>query len=210
MTPPPSALDILFFWFGPRPYTAARVQQHSRIWFGEPDAPELIPQTDELIRERYGELTLAAARGALSAWESSPRRRLALIVLLDQFSRNIYRGSARAYAQDLQALSLTVSGMQLGADATLDPVERLFFYMPLMHAESLDVQEESVAAFRRLVEEAPAELRRTFESNLQYAIQHRGIIARFGRFPLRNRVLGRESTPDEVEWLANEAKEIAP
>jgi uncharacterized protein (DUF924 family) len=210
MTPPPSALDILFFWFGPRPYTAARVQQHSRIWFGEPDAPELIPQTDELIRERYGELTLAAARGALSAWESSPRRRLALIVLLDQFSRNIYRGSARAYAQDLQALSLTVSGMQLGADATLDPVERLFFYMPLMHAESLDVQEESVAAFRRLVEEAPAELRRTFESNLQYAIQHRGIIARFGRFPLRNRVLGRESTPDEVEWLANEAKEFAP
>ena len=210
MTPPPSALDILFFWFGPRPYTAARVQEHSRIWFGEPDAPELIPQTDELIRERYGELTLAAARGALSAWESSPRRRLALIVLLDQFSRNIYRGSARAYAQDLQALSLTVSGMQLGADATLDPVERLFFYMPLMHAESLDVQEESVAAFRRLVEEAPAELRRTFESNLQYAIQHRGIIARFGRFPLRNRVLGRESTPDEVEWLANEAKEIAP
>jgi len=210
MTPPPSALDILFFWFGPRPYTAARVQQHSRIWFGEPDAPELIPQTDELIRERYGELTLAAARGALSAWESSPRRRLALILLLDQFSRNIYRGSARAYAQDLQALSLTVSGMQLGADATLDPVERLFFYMPLMHAESLDVQEESVAAFRRLVEEAPAELRRTFESNLQYAIQHRGIIARFGRFPLRNRVLGRESTPDEVEWLANEAKEFAP
>ena len=210
MTPPPSALDILLFWFGPRPYTAARVQQHSRIWFGEPDAPELIPQTDELIRERYGELTLAAARGALSAWESSPRRRLALIVLLDQFSRNIYRGSARAYAQDLQALSLTVSGMQLGADATLDPVERLFFYMPLMHAESLDVQEESVAAFRRLVEEAPAELRRTFESNLQYAIQHRGIIARFGRFPLRNRVLGRESTPDEVEWLANEAKEFAP
>jgi uncharacterized protein (DUF924 family) len=210
MTPPPSALDILFFWFGPRPYTAARVQQHSRIWFGEPDAPELIPQTDELIRERYGELTLAAARGALSAWESSPRRRLALIVLLDQFSRNIYRGSARAYAQDLQALSLTVSGMQLGADATLDPVERLFFYMPLMHAESLDVQEESVAAFRRLVEEAPAELRRTFESNLQYAIQHRGVIARFGRFPLRNRVLGRESAPDEVEWLANEAKEFAP
>jgi len=210
MTPPPSALDILFFWFGPRPYTAARVQQHSRIWFGEPDAPELIPQTDELIRERYGELTLAAARGALSAWESSPRRRLALILLLDQFSRNIYRGSARAYAQDLQALSLTVSGMQLGADATLDPVERLFFYMPLMHAESLDVQEESVAAFRRLVEEAPAELRRTFESNLQYAIQHRGIIARFGRFPLRNRVLGRECTPDEVEWLANEAKEFAP
>ena len=210
MSPQPSALDLLFFWFGPRPYTAARVQQHSRIWFGSPDAPELTPQTDELIRERYADLTLAAARGELSAWESSPRRRLALILLLDQFSRNIYRGSARAFAQDLQALSLTVSGMQIGADATLDPVERLFFYMPLMHAESLDVQEESVAAFRRLLEEAPAELRRTFEGNLRSALLHRDIITRFGRFPRRNRALGRESTPDEVEWLATEGDEFAP
>ena len=210
MSPQPSALDLLFFWFGPRPYTAARVQQHSRIWFGSPDAPELTPQTDELIRERYADLTLAAARGELSAWESSPRRRLALILLLDQFSRNIYRGSARAFAQDLQALSLTVSGMQIGADATLDPVERLFFYMPLMHAESLDVQEESVAAFRRLLEEAPAELRRTFEGNLRSALLHRDIITRFGRFPRRNRALGRESTPEEVEWLATEGDEFAP
>jgi uncharacterized protein (DUF924 family) len=209
MSPQPSALDLLFFWFGPRPYTAARVQQHSRIWFGSPDAPELTPQTDELIRERYADLTLAAARGELSAWESSPRRRLALILLLDQFSRNIYRGSARAFAQDLQALSLTVSGMQIGADATLDPVERLFFYMPLMHAESLDVQEESVAAFRRLLEEAPAELRRTFEGNLRSALLHRDIITRFGRFPRRNRALGRESTPEEVEWLATEGDEFA-
>jgi len=197
----PSAQDILFFWFGPRPYTAARVLQHSRIWFGEPDAPELTPQTDELIRERYGELALAAEQGRLAAWESSPRRRLALILLLDQFSRSIYRGSAHAFEQDLQALSLTVSGMQIGADATLDPVERLFFYMPLLHAESLDVQEESAAAFRRLVEESPAELRRTFQQSLDSAIQHRDIIEKFGRFPHRNLVLGRDSTPQELEWL---------
>jgi uncharacterized protein (DUF924 family) len=197
----PSAQDILFFWFGPRPYSTARVLQHSRIWFGEPDAPELTPQTDELIRERYGELALAAEQGRLSAWESSPRRRLALILLLDQFSRNIYRGGAHAYAQDLQALSLTVSGMQIGADATLDPVERLFFYMPLTHAESFDVQEESVAAFRRLVEESPPDLRRTFQASLDSAVKHRDIIQRFGRFPHRNRVLGRESTPEELEWL---------
>ena len=210
MSPQPSALDVLFFWFGLRPYTTERVQQHSRLWFGAPDAPELTPQTDELIRERYADLTLAAERGELSAWESSPRRRLALILLLDQFSRNIYRGSARAFAQDLQALSLTVSGMQIGADAALDPVERLFFYMPLMHAENLDVQEESVAAFRRLLEEAPAELRRTFEGNLRSAVLHRDIITRFGRFPRRNRALGRESTPEEVEWLATEGDEFAP
>jgi uncharacterized protein (DUF924 family) len=204
----PSAQDLLLFWFGPRPYTAPQVQQHTRLWFGDPNAPELTPQTDELIRERYGELTLVAERGRLAHWESSPRRRLALILLFDQFSRNIYRGSARAYAQDLEALSLTVSGMQIGADATLDPVERLFFYMPLMHAESLDVQEESVAAFRRLLEEAPADLRRTFQASLDSAIQHRDIIARFGRFPHRNRVLGRESTPEEIEWLATEGSDF--
>jgi uncharacterized protein (DUF924 family) len=205
----PSAQDLLLFWFGPRPYTAAQVQQHSRLWFGEPGAPELTPQLDELIRERYSELTLIAEKGALAAWESSPRRRLALILLFDQFSRNIYRGSARAYAQDLAALSLTVSGMQIGADATLDPVERLFFYMPLMHAESLDVQEESVAAFRRLVEEAPADLRRTFQASLDSAVEHRDIIAHFGRFPHRNRVLGRESTSEEVAWLAAEGSDFA-
>jgi uncharacterized protein (DUF924 family) len=210
MSPQPSAKDLLQFWFGPRPYTALQVQHHARLWFGEPGAPELTPQTDELIRERYSELTLAAAQGALSAWESSPRRRLALILLLDQFSRNIYRGSAHAFDQDLQALALTVCGMQIGADATLDPVERLFFYMPLMHAESLDVQEESVAAFRRLLEEAPADLRRTFEGHQQYAVLHRNIIERFGRFPHRNRVLGRESTPEEIEWLATEGKGFAP
>src|ERR1700683_3476272 len=206
----PSAQDLLLFWFGPRPYTAPQVQQHTRLWFGEHNAPELTPQTDELIRERYGELTLAAEQGRLAAWESSPRRRLALILLFDQFSRNIYRGSARAYAQDLDALSLTVSGMQIGADATLDPVERLFFYMPLMHAESLDVQEESVAAFRRLREEAPADLHRIFQASLDSAARRRDIVARFGRFPHRNRVLGRESTPEEIEWLATGGSDFDP
>jgi len=204
MTPPPSAHDILFFWFGPRPYSAARVLQHARLWFGEPDSPELTPQTDELIRDRYSELTAAAERGELSAWESSPRRRLALILLLDQFSRNIYRGTELAYAQDLRALSLSVSGMQFGADATLDPVERLFFYMPLMHAESLDVQEESLAAFRRLLEEAPAPVHEIFDDSLKAAVKRRDLIARFGRFPHRNRALGRDSTPEELEWLATE------
>ena len=205
----PSAQDLLQFWFGTRPYTALQVRQHSRIWFGEPDAPELTPQTDELIRERYGELALAAEQGKLAAWESSPRRRLALILLLDQFSRNIYRGSAHAFAQDLQALSLTVSGMQVGADATLDPVERLFFYMPLMHAESTEVQEESVAAFRRLREEAAPDMHSTFDSHLHYAQLHRAVIERFGRFPTRNDALGRESTAAEIEWLSHQGKAFA-
>jgi uncharacterized protein (DUF924 family) len=198
-----SAFEVLNFWFGSRPYTAAQVQQHSRLWFGEAHAPELTPQTDELVRERFGDLTQAAATGGLSAWEAGPRRRLALILLLDQFSRNIYRGTPRAFAQDSQALALTLNGMQLGADATLEPVERIFFYMPLMHAENLDVQEEGVAAFRRLRAEAPDELQNVFDASLDSAVEHRDLIARFSRFPHRNRVLERQSTAEERRWLAS-------
>jgi uncharacterized protein (DUF924 family) len=204
-----AAQEVLLFWFGPRPYTRDSVQRHARLWFPDAAAPELTPQADELIRDRFSTTMQAAERGELAAWESTPRRRLALILLLDQFPRNIYRGSARAFTQDLQALSLAVSGMQFGADATLDPVERLFFYMPLMHAESLDVQDESVAAFRRLLDEAPAALHRIFDSNLKYALLHRDIITRFGRFPHRNQALGRGSTPEEVEWLATDGEDFA-
>jgi len=193
---------VLLFWLGPRPYTAAQVAQRSRLWFGNAAAPELTAQADELIAERFGALLAAAERGELGAWESGPRRRLALILLLDQFPRNVYRGSARAFAQDGKALSLAVSGMQLGADAALDPLERLFFYMPLMHAESLPVQEESMAAFRRLLDEAPEALHTYFEGSLRYAQQHRDLIERFGRFPYRNALVGRTSTEAESEWLA--------
>jgi uncharacterized protein (DUF924 family) len=201
MAAPVRAQDVLLFWFGPRPYSAASVQQHSRLWFGAHSAPELIPQTDELIRDRFADAMRSAEDGALAAWDSSPRRRLALIILLDQFSRHFYRGDARAYAQDHTALSLSISGLLYGADAALDPVERIFFYMPLQHAESLDVQDESVAAFRRLLDEAPSELRGTFQEAVSAANQHRAVIARFGRFPHRNAVLERKSTAEETQWL---------
>lgn len=202
------AQDVLGYWFGTRPYGAASVAHHARLWFGDPAAPELTPQTDELLRERFGELLLAARRGDLASWESGPRRRLALIVVLDQLSRNIYRGTPQAFAQDDYALRLTVSGMQVGADAALDPIERIFFYMPLMHAESLEVQEESVSAFRRLLEEAPAELHEHFDGCAKYAVLHRDIIARFGRFPHRNALLGRDNTPEEGLYLAHEAEDF--
>jgi len=196
------AQDILLYWFGPRPYTAAGIAPHERLWFGTHAAPELLPQADELIRDRFGESLQAAEEGRLAAWDSSPRRRLALIVLLDQFSRHVYRGTAQAYRNDHDALSLSISGMLVGADAALDPIERIFFYMPLQHAESLDVQEESVAAFRRLQSEAPPEFKSTFDSALEAAAGHRDTIARFGRFPYRNAVLGRETTREEADWLA--------
>jgi uncharacterized protein (DUF924 family) len=206
MSQPARAQEILSFWFGQRPYTLAGLQQHSRFWFGTSRAPELIPQTDELIRERYAHTVQAAASGQLQSWESSPRRRLALILVLDQFSRHCYRGRAEAYAQDHAALSLSVSGMQFGADAALDPIERIFFYMPLQHAESLDVQDESVAAFRRLLQEAPAELRDFFTEGLRTAVEHRYLIERFGRFPYRNAALGRKNNEREADWLAQDER----
>ena len=195
--------EVLLFWFGPRPYTTSSVQQHTRLWFGASVGPELVPQTDELVRQRFEDTMRAAESGELNGWDSSPRRRLALIVLLDQFSRHLYRDTARAFAQDHAALSLSVSGMLYGADAALDPLERIFFYMPLQHAEAPDIQDESVAAFRRLVDEAPAELRMTFHEAYNAAVRHREVIAQFGRFPHRNAVLGRSSSDEETYWLAN-------
>jgi uncharacterized protein (DUF924 family) len=195
------AQDVLHFWFGPRPWTAQSVQRRFALWFGDPERPELTPQTDEAIRLRYGALARAAAIGDLKAWESSPRRRLALILLLDQFPRSLRRGTADAFATDLEALSLAITGLQLGADAVLEPVERIFFYMPLQHAESAEVQAESVAAFRRLCDEAPPEMKALFAGVHAYAVQHRDIIERFGRFPPRNAALGRQSTAEERAWL---------
>lgn len=196
------AQEILLFWFGSRPYSAASLKPHQRLWFGDPATPELAPQIDELIRERFGATAAAAARDELTAWADGPRRRLALVLLLDQFPRNLHRGTAAAFAQDRKALELTLSGLRSGADAALDPVERLFFYMPLQHAESRDLQAESVAAFAQLQAQAVPELQPLFAASLGYARQHHDIVERFGRFPHRNALLGRDSTPEEAEWLA--------
>jgi uncharacterized protein (DUF924 family) len=190
------------FWFGRLPLTAEGLEQRMQLWFGEDGPPRTQAARDELIRTRFGALTEQAERGELDAWAGGPRRRLSLILLTDQFPRHIYRGSARAFATDARALHLSLTGMQSGADAALDPVERIFFYMPLQHAESLEVQEESVAAFRRLKDEAPEELRPAFTGTLAYALEHRSVIERFGRFPARNQALDRTSTPDEIAFLA--------
>jgi len=188
------------FWLGQLPLSAEALSERMSFWFGEDD-PALTARRDEEIRTRFGELFERAAAGELKSWADGPRRRLSLIIMLDQFPRNMFRGSARAFAFDEQALTLALSGMQSGADAALDAVERIFFYMPLQHAESPEVQEESVAACRRLLAEAPQELRGSFAAVLEYAEQHRSIIERFGRFPHRNPLLGRSSTPAEEAWL---------
>jgi uncharacterized protein (DUF924 family) len=192
------ARSVREFWFGKLPLSPQALGERMGLWFGE---DELTARRDEQIRSRFGELFERAAAGELESWADGPRRRLSLIILLDQFPRNLFRAGARAFAFDEKALALTLSGMQSGADAALDAVERIFFYTPLQHAESLEVQEESVAAYRRLLAEAPEELRGSFAGVLDYAENHRSIIERFGRFPHRNGVLGRASTPAEEAWL---------
>ena len=184
------------YWFGAERLTAEALGRRMDFWFGAGSA-----QADEEIRARFGELLERAAAGELAGWADGPRRRLSLIIVLDQFPRNMFRGTARAFDYDEQALALALTGMQSGADGALDFAERLFFYMPLEHAESLEAQDESVAAFRRLLAEVPPELHATFADYLRHAGEHRSIIERFGRFSHRNALLGRTSTREETEWL---------
>jgi uncharacterized protein (DUF924 family) len=195
------ARQVRDFWFGKLPLTAQALGQRLELWFPNDERADVARKWDEAIRTRFGTLVERAALGELASWADSPRRCMSLILLLDQFPRNIHRGTARAFASDDQALAVTLSGMESAADAALDVVERLFFYMPLQHSEVREIQDESVAGFRRLVAEAPEELRSAFEDALKYAEEHRSIIERFGRFPNRNRALKRVSTPDEVAWL---------
>src|SRR5262245_30451528 len=195
--------DILEFWFGRGPWDAARLAERSAFWFdGNDDTPAIAAERNALIRTRLKPLLERAARGKFASWTASPKRRLALILLFDQVPRNAYRGTAAAFAFDREALALSVEGLHLAADAALEPAERLFFYLPLEHAESLEAQEAAVGAMQRLVAEAPPELKGYCEYSLQFARQHYDIIARFGRFPYRNRVLDRASTTAELEWLA--------
>jgi uncharacterized protein (DUF924 family) len=206
------ALRVREFWFGKSLTGAVRGQgelasqalalnRRAGLWFEA--NPQLLGQQDELIRSQFQELVERAGRGELAGWADSPRRRLSLIILLDQFPRQIYRGTPQAFAFDPEALSLTLSGMQSAADGALNLIERLFFYMPLQHTESTEVQDESVSVYRRLVAESPPELRSTFEGVLEWAQKHRTLIRQFGRFPHRNRILGRESTPEETAYLKN-------
>jgi uncharacterized protein (DUF924 family) len=194
------ARSIRDFWFGPLPMSAEELNRRMCFWFGDASS-KLRRGRDAEIRRRFDALLQHAAAGELSSWADGPRRRLSLILLLDQFPRHMFRGTARAFAYDAQALALTLSGMQSAADAALDVVERIFFYLPLQHAEVRDVQDESVAAYRRLLAEAPQELHPPFAGALRSAENHRAIIEQFGRFPHRNPALGRVSTPAEQEWL---------
>ncbi|MEI7035547.1 DUF924 family protein [Fulvimonas yonginensis] len=182
-----SAREVLDFWFA---------DENAVRWFRPDEA------FDRTVRERFGGTLEAAARGELDDWAATPRGRLALLIVLDQFSRNIYRGDARAFAQDPKAQAVALAGLERRDDEALAPLERLFAYLPLEHAEDLALQWRSVTLFRALALQAPPADRAQYEGYLDYARRHCEVIARFGRFPHRNAVLDRPSTPDERDYLA--------
>ncbi|HLS06025.1 MAG TPA: DUF924 family protein [Wenzhouxiangella sp.] len=186
--------DLLEYWFGPAAHDAGAIDERMGLWF------KPTRQQDEQVREVFEATMKKAAAGALTEWLVSARGRLAMILALDQAPRVIYRGQAQAFAHDSQALALALAGLMNGADRELGLAERAFFYLPLEHSEDRLAQRLSVQSYERLAADFPdhPELTASF---LKYAREHADVIERFGRFPHRNRALGRTSTAEERAFL---------
>jgi len=181
--------DILAFWFG-RPGEPGHGRPRAE-WFRKDAA------FDEEIRRRFLPAVEAALAGQLAHWANSPEGALALLILLDQWPRNLFRDQARAFAGDEPARQLAATAIDRGWDQELSGLERLFIYLPFEHGEALADQQRSLALFAALAAEQPGH-----DGFLDYAQRHHAVIARFGRFPHRNAALGRPSTPDELDYLA--------
>jgi uncharacterized protein (DUF924 family) len=179
------AQAVLQFWFGDASPAVSRPE-----WFRKNDA------FDHEIAQRFGPLIEQALRDELSGWQGNTETALAQVIVLDQFTRNVFRNTPRAFAGDPLALAAARTMLDRGQDQDLPPWQRFFAYMPLEHAEDLAMQDESVRRFTQLAAQAP-----DTQELLDYAKRHRDVIARFGRFPHRNAILGRPSTPEEVEFL---------
>ena len=190
--------QVLTQWLGSARPSNHEALQHKVQWFTKSAA------FDEQLRERFGLAVEAALGGGLQHWaEQGPWQRLALVLLLDQFTRNIYRNTPNSFAGDPQALTLALEALESGSDIDLPEVVRVFMYLPLEHAEDPSMQQRSVEAFEMLVQMAPdVETREYLAGTLDYAHRHKDVIARFGRFPHRNPILGRASTAQEEVYLA--------
>lgn len=186
---------ICSFWFGEEADDGAIARRQGKLWW------QKSAETDAVIRQRFEPTLRSAGAGELDHWARTPRGRLALVIVLDQFPRNIYRDQPQAFAFDAKALALSLAGLEQGDDKPLRLIQRVFLYMPLEHAESPEMQARSVAAFEDLLAEAPPSAKDEFETFLDFAVRHRDIIERFGRFPHRNAILGRESTAAEHAFL---------
>jgi len=196
--------QVLEFWFGAATPGHDLVISNIKRWFMGGEA------MDQAIRERFGTLVERALAGELDEWARDIRGRLALVLLLDQFARNLHRDKPKAYAGDAQAARLAHEALDGSLDSGLRPEERLFLVMPLLHAEDRASQERLAVEMERLDAASPPELRPLFHGGLEQSKKYRDIIARFGRFPHRNAVLGRASTPEEIEFLRDWREKAPP
>ena len=187
--------SVYDFWFGDCANDLAAGNRNA-LWFMGGDA------VDQAIREQFEPLVLQACARQLDHWKQTARGSVALIVLLDQFPLNIYRGDARAYTSEQHSVEVCLEGIAHGQDRSLSFYERLFFYLPLEHSESSEHQRLSLQHFTALRDQAPPQCRDEAEAALTFAIDHKAIIDRFGRYPHRNKALGRVPTEEECTWLA--------
>lgn len=188
--------DILGFWFGRATGDPAEASARESFWFGASS------EADSLIRERFASAVEAAARGELDSWMRVPRSALALVLLLDQFPRNLWRGTAKAFTHDAQVLRAAQEAVARGHLHNLAPLEQAFLVLPFQHSESIEDQRESIRLSSEIAQAAPAAWRPILERYLQFAKQHFALIEQFGRFPHRNRVLGRAPTAEEVAYVS--------
>lgn len=187
--------EILDYWFGSNDDDARVAAENAGLWWKKN------PSVDAEIRQNFEPQVQAAGRGQLDDWAESSEGRLALILLTDQFPRNIYRDTPHAFQFDAKARELCIDGLERGMASSLRPIQRVFFYLPLEHSEDADHQTWCVDLMRALARRVPEEWKTTFEGFVDYAEAHQRIIDRFGRFPHRNAILGRESTDEELEFL---------
>jgi len=187
--------EILSFWFGTLDAAGCADEAHAERWWKKDAA------FDEELRRRFGALHEAVANGDHDDWLKTPRGRLAYVIVLDQFSRNMFRDSPRMYAYDGKALAAARQGIVNGEEKPLAHDERVFLYMPFEHSEDLADQELCVSLFERLCVGLSGEALKDAQDNVVYAQRHHDIVKRFGRFPHRNPILGRASTPEEAQFL---------
>jgi uncharacterized protein (DUF924 family) len=183
------------FWFGRVEKTIIPTENRAKIWFGESE------EVDQMIKSDYGHYLEKILSGEYQDWSKTPHGQLASILVLDQFSRHIYRAQPKAYEQDHLALELCLKGMEQDFDHQLSLIERVFYYFPLLHSENIEHQFKSLRAYQLLAELAFSETRAVYDSFLKFANHHYTVIESFGRFPQRNEFLNRVSTQAEVGYL---------
>jgi len=189
--------EILDFWIGDARTSAEATNEKRELWFKKSD------ETDTLLRDRFRETVDALAGGLAEEWDAvGPHANLAAVIALDQFSRNIFRGTAQSFASDALALKLTLNALDRGDHLARSPAEQAFTYLPLEHAEDHAMQARCVVLFSELAKSAPIEFKDACEDWLDFAHKHKVVIDQFGRFPHRNDILGRRSTQEELEYLA--------